>query len=363
MSENVTGERERPKLLRAAEILSEGQKQRDFLVERPAQNPFTNYLGLIPENSYTLLTADPNHGKTWAALELARLLATPVEKRPNNYPGRWLGVYDVKHRGVLYLDEENGQWLIGRRLRQLGLPEDGKIGLWSHARLRLDRPDDVKEIGQRCRDEELQVVFIDSLVRFHLQDENDAAKIGMVGNAIRTLVEDEKLTVIALHHNRKAQGPAEMRMRGSNEIMAAADTVLNLKSLKGRFVLSVTKMRYSNKDHFQNHWFTIAENIDDDFRLTHGWEKFEIDHEGASNENQASKNQAMGNAPKNDEFIERVYERVCKLIAHGDTPNVTNIRAGLGNNKNVGDALKVLVEKKWLWEPEKGRSKIYLPRR
>ena len=214
-------------------ILAAGREKPRFLVTRAADiqaAPSVRAFGLIPESSYTLLAGDSGHGKTWAALDLAWLLAWPPEKRKPLK--RWLGAYDVEPRGVLYLDRENGNGQIGRRLAGLGLLKEARLKLWPQSpdrpsRLKLDQAG-AGQILDCCEHYGLKVVILDSLVRFHNQDENDASAMAEVAGQILRL-KAAGLTVIALHHNRKSGGAAADRMRGSREIMAAADTVLHIK--------------------------------------------------------------------------------------------------------------------------------------
>jgi RecA-family ATPase len=249
-------------LMNVEEILAAGLHRPNFLVTRPADpeaDPPRPALGLIPEGSYTLLAADPGHGKTWIALELARLLAWPPEEgKPRE---QWLGVYDVEPRGVLYVDRENGPNLIGYRLKGLGLRKGSRLNLWPQAsdqsaRLLLDG-NGTNSILSCCEQFGLKVVILDSLVRFHSADENSSSAMGEVAVQIQRL-KAAGLTVIALHHNRKGGGTAADRMRGSIEIMAAADTVLHLAKSPGnpnRFKLSASKLRYVKEEDFREHWF------------------------------------------------------------------------------------------------------------
>ena len=123
-----------------------------------------------------------------------------------------------------------------------------------------------------CKHHSLKVIFLDSLVRFHNADENDAAAMGEVAVQIQRL-KSAGLTVIALHHNRKSGGALADRMRGTGEIMAAADTVLHLAKWPNdpnRFTLEASKLRHVNQSEFRKHWFERRELEEDKFEFVMG---------------------------------------------------------------------------------------------
>ena len=264
--------------LNAKQILELGRRRRPSLVsqvrrEDPGENqqagenqagvpafpgqeqslPGKTPLNVIPEHSYTLLVAESGHGKTWFALDLARIMATQPAEREE--PLLWLGMYHVEPRKVLYLDEENGGPILGERLGRMGLTEAADLVVWPHSHLKVDSPEAVQAIIDYCQKENCCVVFLDSLVRFHRKDENDSQAMAVVSEAIRDLVA-AGLTVIALHHTRKAYGRREEMLRGSSEITAGADTVLYLENWSkdaDMFTLSANKLRYAGKQKFRQH--------------------------------------------------------------------------------------------------------------
>lgn len=197
--------------------------------------------------------AESGHGKTWFALDLARMIATKPAEREE--PRLWLGMYHVEPRKVLYLDEENGGPILGERLGRMGLTDSADLIVWPRSHLKVDSPDAIQAIIDYCRQEGCRVVFLDSLVRFHRKDENDSQAMAAVSEGVRDLVA-AGLTVIALHHTRKASGRPEEMLRGSSEITAGADTVLYLENSSAdadKFTLSANKLRYASKREFRQH--------------------------------------------------------------------------------------------------------------
>ena len=262
------GRRPRPSLVSQARREEPAGNQRVAEREQEAQDPRAvgpappsreraplrqTPLNVIPEHSYTLLVAESGHGKTWFALDLARMMATKPTEREE--PLLWLGMYHVEPRKVLYLDEENGGPILGERLGRMGMMDSADLIVWPRSHLKVDSPKDVKAIIGYCRQEGCCVVFLDSLVRFHQKDENESQAMAAVSEGVRDLVA-AGLTVIALHHTRKAYGRREEMMRGSSEIMAGADTVLYLENSSAdgdMFTLSANKLRYASKREFRQH--------------------------------------------------------------------------------------------------------------
>lgn len=350
------------KPLNAAQILGKGREPREFLVTQKARlDSGGKDLGVIPVHSYTLLVAESGHGKTWISLDLARLMATPREQRPT--PLDWLGMYDVEHCRVLYLDEENGEPLLGDRLGRLGLRNTADLIVWSRCGLKIDMPNDLDEMIDYCLKTERQVVFLDSLVRFHRREENDAQAMAEVAAAIRTLVAHD-LTVIALHHTRKGNMRNvrdEDKQRGSSEIMAGADTVLFLENLpKNRsvFELSAAKLRYASREAFRAHYFRREEQ-DGRFWFVHVDDVKPETKEVVSPAASSEEGKRGANKPP-DPMVEKVFVRVCQLIATGRIANVIAIREDLGiRYTDVPSKLDQLVAEGRLLKPPKRSRKGY----
>ena len=341
----------RTSLLGVTEILDAGRQRPRFLVTRPADQE-RRALGLIPEASYTLLAADSGHGKTWVALDLARLLAwPPAGDEPQK---RWLDVYDVDPCGVLYLDRENGAGLIGRRLAGLGLLAGARLKLWpqrsdERSKLKLDEAG-TDQILACCECYELKVVILDSLVRFHSADENDASDMGEVAVQIQRL-KSAGLAVIALHHNRKGGGSPADRMRGSGEIMAAADTVLHLEKWRddpNRFTLSASKLRHVGESNFCRHWFERRELEEDKFEFARGGDLPDRDENSGPGKAKTRGKRRMSSESM-EEKAKRAMPEVLKvyqeMVAARDKMDQASIARRCGKkNQVVGKALAMLRE-------------------
>lgn len=342
--------------LNAAEILAKGREPRKFLVTQAARSDSGKKpLGIIPENSYTLLVAESGHGKTWISLDLARLMATPQEQRKP--PLNWLGMYEVEPRKVLYLDEENGEPLLGERLARLGLSETADLIVWSRSRLKMDDPKHLDQIIKVCNEKKCQVVFLDSLVRFHRCEENDAQAMAFVADSIRTLVA-ANLTVIVLHHTRKGGGRNEDKLRGSSEITAGADTVLFLENWRAEaegetssdqspnwdlFTLTATKLRYASKQEFFPHNFRRKEKEDAicfvSDTSTKRWRKQPSTNAAEAKEAGVADHERK---KKDESYNDYVLRQVHKLTVQSGSPPTREDLSG--NRKAVLAAVKCLVE-------------------
>lgn len=168
--------------------------------------------GVVPQASLTLLTAPPAGFKTWFALSLAGAVskgADFLERKTIRAP-------------VLYVDYENPESLIHERRDVLKL--DGEIRLWGH--WLHDPPPQIGDkrllkIARRVR----PLIILDSFVRAHSADENNANQMASVIAELRRLA-DAGATVILLHH--KAKSP-KSQYRGSTDILAGVDIAFELR--------------------------------------------------------------------------------------------------------------------------------------
>lgn len=177
--------------------------------------------GLIPEG-FTVLAGRQKLGKSTLALHIARSVALgkPLFGRP------------VEKRGsVLYLDLENGEARIQRRLLEAGDRDEVPVGLT----FGLEAPNLanglIDELDKwQSETPDLRLVVIDVLQRVKPSGrsplnayENDYA----IWGPLQTWSQDNKVAVLGLHHTRKAMSldPLES-LSGSNGLPSCADTCL-----------------------------------------------------------------------------------------------------------------------------------------
>jgi hypothetical protein len=189
--------------------------------------------GLIPRRGVTVVAGEAGAGKTWLALALAHAVSMG-----GDFLGRRTTTADV-----LYLDRENPLSLIKERLEIVrGRGRAPRHwGLWC--------PDEPPMIGDPRLMEFARkgpVLIIDSMIRFHVADENSATQMAPVMASLRELA-TVGASVIVLHHKPKSETSS---YRGSSDIVAGADAafalvkkrdgLLELRTIKNRFAVDTT---------------------------------------------------------------------------------------------------------------------------
>lgn len=197
--------------------------------------------GIVARGDIAILIGEPGIGKSWISLGLAVALA---EER-DSFLGKPL---HVKSPRVLYVDEENPELLVRRRLRKLGLTPRGQENMrFLHRQgVRLDKRPEL--LLDEALDWEPSLIVLDSLTRMHTQDENHSGEIARLFNdGINPLARESGATVLLLHHITKTESNSSfMRARGSGDISASPDTGLDLRKLDehGGFKINMYKSRW-----------------------------------------------------------------------------------------------------------------------
>lgn len=210
--------------LTASELLSKKCQEQTWLVD-----------GLVPENALTLISGAPGSFKTWITLEIAKNVAKGT---------KLFDTFNTVQGGVLYVDEENGEYTMQQRVKLLGIDESYPFYTLSLAGFTANE-DYVDLLIKTAKERECKLVIFDPLVSIHNRDENNSGEMRKVFNHLKTIAKSG-LTVICIHHNRKdgflANNPAQS-VRGSSDIVAAVDsclsvdrkgTVINIKQPKLR---------------------------------------------------------------------------------------------------------------------------------
>ena len=199
--------------------------------------------GLIARGDISLMIGEPGVGKSWISMSLAVAIAEGWE----NWLGRNLAV-DGSGLRVLYVDEENPELLVLRRLRKLGLTDDGikNIRFLHRQGIRLDRHPEL--LLDEALDWEADLIILDSLTRMHTKDENHAGEIaGLFNDGINPLARETGATTFLLHHVTKTESSsAFLRARGSGDISASPDTGIDVRQtdLNGGFNMLLYKSRW-----------------------------------------------------------------------------------------------------------------------
>lgn len=190
---------------------------------------------LIPASGITILSALPGSYKTWLLLHLAINIATGEKV---------FDEFETSRSNVLMIDEENGPRLIQGRLRDLGGYDEIPISFLFDEGFAVTE-ENMKMLLDYCKEYGIAFVTIDSLIRIHGSNENDAMEMSKVFSQLKKLTA-AGISVLITHHNRKPGGNSiggSQEMRGSSDILAALDCHIAIKRDGRKLKLTQTKVR------------------------------------------------------------------------------------------------------------------------
>ena len=212
-----------------AEILGHDFGEEQWLVEP-----------LITKQGITALSGNPGDYKTWTAIHIALCVARG---------GLVYGKFQATQGSVLIIDEEDHLRLIKGRLELLGANDTDSISYISQGGFKADDKDALAAVLEIVKEKDIKLVILDSLVRIHQQDENDAMGMAKVFSSIQQLI-GAGASILFTHHHRKQQGLGNhnpgQSMRGSSDILAAVDSHLTIEKKrddKDSLVITQTKSR------------------------------------------------------------------------------------------------------------------------
>ena len=193
----------------------EGASEVEWLVE-----------GLLPRRGILLKTGPGGIGKSWGTHDLTIALCTGRE---------WLGLGTKKAR-ILVIDEENDDALLRSRYERLLRAENvvahqlPDLFLLCQTGMRLDNAADIRALNQCLFEVNPDVVIIDSLIRCHSGDENDAGHMAKVFGQLKRLMNANNCAFVVTHHAGKMNGRSS---RGSTDIVAAVDSHIAMSPTRG----------------------------------------------------------------------------------------------------------------------------------
>jgi hypothetical protein len=195
----------------------------DFIHNPPiAPNPLVH--GIIDVGTGVLIGGQANVGKSWLVMDLAVAIASGQS---------WLDKHKTESGPILMIDEEGtpyGQYerfkmlLDGRNVSSVGMPLYLAIGVG----IRLDSDVGITRIRRMLERYRPRLVVLDSLVRLHAGDENNAQKMAQFFATTKDLMRTYETTFLFTHHVRKpsleSTDPGDL-LRGTTEIRAWPDTI------------------------------------------------------------------------------------------------------------------------------------------
>jgi hypothetical protein len=287
------------------ELLDEDIPEQVWLVE-----------GLVPHNSFTIVSGQPSSYKTWFALYMAICLATHQPM---------FGRFNTCQSGVLIVDEESGRHLLHRQLTKLGATKGLPILLRSYHDFMLTA-DNVALLLLDCMAHDIKTVVFDSLSVIHDGNENEATDMAPRLKHLQKLT-SKGIAVIVIAHNRKQgqfPGSGGSEIRGSSAIFAAADAVISLfPKGDGKLLVKPNKLRYA----YLPKPFEVQVSGDDD--------SFRFDYIGE-----------VGTKDSKEDIIKNA---ILELLTEHDKLNVKEITEKLklagykANNHNVPVVIQLMV--------------------
>lgn len=217
------------------ELMNQHYPEQEYIVDR-----------LIPASSITILSGQSRSFKTYTLLEIA-LASAKGEPL--------FGQFNTQKTGVLIIDEENGERLMQKRLKQLHADEDLPVYISSFGGFQLD-DGHIQEVLNFCSENDIGLVIIDALIRVHNADENSARDMSKVFQKLRNFTQQDVAVLVTQHHRKMGTNGnmgAGNEMRGSSDILAAVDSHVGV-ARKEQVYLTFTqeKQRYDMElDPFQ----------------------------------------------------------------------------------------------------------------
>ena len=167
------------------------------------------------------IAAASGSGKSWLGIDLAIACASG---RP------WCNFIETTPAKVLYINEEiNLKQFWGRfcMMHNTDLPN---LHIIQKKNTKVDKRYHVDALVKYIKDNDIQLVVVDTFVRVHGMDENDNGAVAKLYDRFQELI-DAGAAVVILHHNKKlAPGTAitQDTMRGASDLAAQADMVLSI---------------------------------------------------------------------------------------------------------------------------------------
>ncbi len=192
-------------------------------------------------DSVGLLASNPKVGKTWLAIELALAVASGCDV---------LGRFPARDTGpVLFYGAEDGPPDLRARfdsvaqVRGVDLAEI-PLMLLDVPVLSLNRQEQLMRLSATVAELRPRLLVLDPFVRCADIDENSSSEVSSVLGSLRALQRAFDLSVVVVHHMRKASSRRlSLRLRGSSDFAAWHDSALFLTEEDDHAVLTVEHRR------------------------------------------------------------------------------------------------------------------------
>lgn len=232
------------------------------LVTNPPDPPVPLVNGVISVGTGVLIAGQPNVGKSWMVMDMALAVASG-EAWLDSYPSTQGPVLMIDEEGTQYGQYERFQMLLDGRsnMSAAGLPLNVAIG----SGIRLDTDVGITRVRRMLERYKPRLVVIDSLVRMHSGEENNAQNMSKFFDTTKGLMRTYDATFLFTHHVRKpsldSADPGDL-IRGTTEIRAWPDTIFVITPGEDsqEVIFHHVKSRYSRR----SDPFRVAMQIDED---------------------------------------------------------------------------------------------------
>lgn len=200
----------------------------------------------VAKGELTMMIGASNTGKSFITMGLA----IAVAQGDKTYLGEKL----LTTGKVLYIDEENSESEVLRRMSKMGLTKEGQknIHFYHYQKVRLDK--DADNILDDALLINPELIIIDSLTRVHSQAEDQSGSMNALFNdGIMPLARETGAAVILIHHVGKTDSNNSfVRARGSSDLGAVIDNGLDVREVvyshKGRDVECLNMVQFKRRN-------------------------------------------------------------------------------------------------------------------
>lgn len=204
--------------------------------------------GVIPDQGMVCLSGMPSSYKSWFGFYMALCVmrGNPILEEPLKGRAGW----KTTKGSVLFIDKENVERQIQERMKMLGAGEEMKNCYFVQGNFTTENLHALAEIIEFIKLKKIKMVIIDSLIRIHSSNENDAVEMNKVFERLSE-IQHAGAAVVYVHHLRKstsyAQDPME-RLRGSIDLAARLDSLIAFENDE-KNIIKVThgKSRYGQE--------------------------------------------------------------------------------------------------------------------
>jgi hypothetical protein len=281
---------------------------------------------IIPYKKIVLSAGLPGDGKTFLNLGVAYHIACGADFLNKK----------VNAGSVLIIDSENPEDDIKSRIRRIkkalkddGYSMKGEVEIQHYSEFLLDNKATWTEIVKIMNDIKPALITLDHLNCFHNRNENSSREMEGIARRILELVNICGSTVHILHHFNKNSGSFIKRLRGSTVIYARSEAAYEIRALshKGGGLESFGIIPQPRKEKIIKPIRIILEEDKEHLRLKHGGDYEPIDD------------------PELDMLSHMIAHSFLRDKEMRTVNEVKNIMAGMGSDKEIRDALRMLDKK------------------